>query len=223
MYTLSDLSQVPELAVVDLEEMTAAAALIEAEAKVVREGMGHSMTGAEEYAQVWDTCFQDVLWLPSLQSYGRTANATNSDRLDSVKGEFEAARAEMEKDAKKAAKLEQKVNMLTAGYASRAAQSGVELGQVFEQAAEAKIEVECFKALQRQASVCTLHEGSPTQAHRWHASFRLNRRELCSSQRCTQSHCSPVPNTTPTYRFMIGAGHSATDKELTVWRPFYSP
>mmetsp|Transcript_32000 Transcript_32000/g.53782 ORF Transcript_32000/g.53782 Transcript_32000/m.53782 type:complete len:795 (-) Transcript_32000:163-2547(-) len=142
--------EVPELAVVDLEEMVAAAALIEAEAKVVREGMGHSMTGAEEYAQVWDTCFQDVLWLPSLQSYGRTANATNSDRLDSVKGEFEAARAEMEKDAKKAAKLEQKVNMLTAGYASRAAQSGVELAQVFEQAAEAKIEVECFKALQRQ-------------------------------------------------------------------------
>eukprot|EP00976_Prorocentrum_cordatum_P000707 13859-Prorocentrum_minimum.AAC.1 len=65
--------------------MAAAAALIEEEAETVRAGMGHSGTTPAEYAAVWEACYSDILWLPSVQSYGRTANATNQDRLDSAK------------------------------------------------------------------------------------------------------------------------------------------
>jgi len=41
--------------------------------------------------------------------YARSASATNSDRLAAIQGEYEAARKEMEKEAVRAARLEQRL------------------------------------------------------------------------------------------------------------------
>ena len=59
--------------------------------------------------QVWDAVSKDFIYLPSSGRYGRAASATASERLDSVKSDFNIALAEMKKQAERAKKVENKV------------------------------------------------------------------------------------------------------------------
>ena len=70
--------------------------------------------------------------------YLRAASATNTDRLEAVQAEYSAARAEMEKEAVRAAKLEQRLNVLTGGYAAREAnlRAGIEEAWAAERATQ---------------------------------------------------------------------------------------
>ena len=60
------------------------------------------------------------------------------DRVEAVQAEYGAARAEMEKEAVRAAKLEQRLNVLTGGYAAREAslRAGIEEAWAAERAAQ---------------------------------------------------------------------------------------
>ncbi len=70
--------------------------------------------------------------------YARSASATNSDRLAAIQGEYEAARKEMEKEAVRAARLEQRLGLLTGGYAGREAKlrAGIDAAWAAERAAQ---------------------------------------------------------------------------------------
>jgi len=127
--------------------------LIEEELLNVKQGMGHSDTTNQEYANVWDACYSDIMWLPSANAYGRAARATNSDRLASLQGDFERVRSEMDKDSKKAAKLETKLNVLTAGYQKKALEHMNEIATTMEQLKNSRVELACFKALQQQENL----------------------------------------------------------------------
>jgi len=142
--------EVPPLESMEEEALREAAFLIEEEAHDVRQGMGHSEMSLGEYQSVWLACYQDILWLPSAKSYGRAVNATVTDRLESVKGDFERVRGEMEKDAKRAAKLEQKVNLLTGGYSLRAEATQTRVVEQFDQLMAAETELQVFQTLQKQ-------------------------------------------------------------------------
>lgn len=50
-----------------------------------------------------------MIYLPSRKLYGRAASATNSERLASVKADFNNALEAMKRSAERAAKLEKKV------------------------------------------------------------------------------------------------------------------
>jgi len=144
--------QVPALEDFDEAALGEAAALVEEERQVVKQGMGHAEAPASEYHNVWLACYQDILWLPSANCYGRSGRATLQDRLDSAKADLERARSEMAKDAKRASKLEQKVNLLCGGFAARAAQSQARAAELYEAAASAGVELAVFQVLHRQES-----------------------------------------------------------------------
>jgi len=90
-------------------ELLEAQELIAEETAIVQEAMGHSDITQEEYRDAWSTAVKDFIYLPMQHKYGRAASATNTDRLDSVRGEYHIALELMKKEAERAAKLESKV------------------------------------------------------------------------------------------------------------------
>ncbi len=74
--------------------------------------------------------------------------ASIKDRLDSLEKKLQINRQFMTKQAKKAAKLEKKLKLLTSGYQSRAIALSKQLNDVHEQAEQAFVEMNTFKQLQ---------------------------------------------------------------------------
>eukprot|EP00959_Pyramimonas_sp_CCMP1952_P277732 5805489-Pyramimonas_sp.AAC.2 len=90
----------------------------------------------------------------------------------------------MEKDAKKAAKLEQKVNMLTAGYVTRAEKSKVELEAVFEQV---RLDQPPRPHTQKSHGPPCQHVNEPESTHSW-------LRAGVSSSPSTRPHSRAAPS-----------------------------
>ena len=59
--------------------------------------------------------------------------------------DYDAARAEMEKEAKRAAKVEQKVNILVGGFQQRDTAARAKILELADQLQSAQIELACFK------------------------------------------------------------------------------
>lgn len=90
--------------------------LLEREMQVVKEGMGHKELTLEEYGSIWEECYREVLYVPSQNRYTRASMASNKDRLESMERQLQTNRQLMTRQAKKAAKLEKKLKILTGGY-----------------------------------------------------------------------------------------------------------
>lgn len=74
--------------------------------------------------------------------------ASTKDRLDSLEKKLQTNRQHMTKQAKKAAKLEKKLKLLTGGYQSRALALSKQLNDSHEQCEQSFIELNTFKRLQ---------------------------------------------------------------------------
>ncbi len=91
--------------------------------------------------------------------------ATAKDRLDSLEKQLQSNRQQMTKQAKKAAKLEKKLKILTGGYLSRNGTLVKQAGDLHEQTEQAKVELETFRRLQeleeqaipKRTEVCMVH------------------------------------------------------------------
>ncbi|GAB4822419.1 hypothetical protein N2152v2_009465 [Parachlorella kessleri] len=131
-------------------EIQAARQLLLQEADFVREAMKHSDVSEQDYMAAWEAVVRDIIYVPSQQRYTRAASATNADRVASMQAEFEGVRREMEREAKRAAKLEQKAAILTGGLAGRQDKLKGEAEEAFRALQGALVELECFKALHEQ-------------------------------------------------------------------------
>lgn len=78
----------------------------------------------------------------------RASLASTKDRLDSLEKKFQMNRQHMTKQAKKAAKLEKKLKLLTGGYQSRAVALTKQLNDLHEQCEQAFVEMNTFQRLQ---------------------------------------------------------------------------
>lgn len=78
----------------------------------------------------------------------RASMASAKDRLDSLEKKFQLNRSSMTKQAKKAAKLEKKLKLLTGGYRSRAAALSKQINDTHEQCEQSFVEMNTFKRLQ---------------------------------------------------------------------------
>ena len=87
--------------------------------QVVKKGMGHGDLSLEVYTQVWEECLSQVLFLPSQNRYTRASLASKTDRLESFEKRLEQNRSHMTQEAKRAAKIEKKLKILTNGYQMR--------------------------------------------------------------------------------------------------------
>jgi len=132
---------------VSTEDMDAAKVLLEAEMEVVKTGMQHGDLSLDAYTQVWEECLAQVLFLPGQQRYTRANLASKKDRIESLEKRLDMNRGHMTKEAKRAAKTEKKLKILTGGYQSRAAGLIKQLTDAGEQLEQTRLELETFNQL----------------------------------------------------------------------------
>lgn len=132
------------------DQLAQAHAILQQEMEVVKQGMGHGDLSLESYTQVWEECLAQVLFLPSQNRYTRANLASKKDRLESQEKRLEQNRGHMTREAKRAAKMEKKLKILTGGYQSRAQALMKQLHDLYEQIEQAQLELSTFNFLQRQ-------------------------------------------------------------------------
>lgn len=154
----SNLSQAQQLAFLEQhpyenfkgKDLEDAKVLLRREMEVVKVGMNHGELPIEAYTQVWDECLSQVLFLPNQNRYTRANLASKKDRLESAEKRLEQNRSHMAKEAKRAAKMEKKLKILTGGYQSRAQALIKQLQDIYENIDQANLELNTFKFLQEQ-------------------------------------------------------------------------
>nr|CAD7440526.1 unnamed protein product [Timema bartmani] len=127
-----------------------ASELLKQEMEVVKQGMGHGDLSLESYTQVWEECLAQVLFLPGQNRYTRANLASKKDRLESLEKRLEQNRGHMTREAKRAAKMEKKLKILTGGYQSRAQALIKQLHALYEQIEQSQLELSTFQFLQKQ-------------------------------------------------------------------------
>ncbi|PVD28210.1 hypothetical protein C0Q70_10797 [Pomacea canaliculata] len=131
------------------EDLQKAREMIQAEMKVVKEGMGHGDLSQEAFCQVWDECYAQVLFLPTQNRYIRASLASKKDRIQSLDKRLENNRNHMTRDAKHAAKLEKKLKILLGGYQSRAQGLMKQLNDLSDQLEQTYLELKTFEDLRQ--------------------------------------------------------------------------
>jgi len=134
---------------VEQEDVSAAKELLIEEMAVVKEGMGHNDLSKEAYAQVWEECYAQVLFLPSQNRYTRANLASKKERIENLDKRLENNRNHMTKDAKNAAKLEKKLKILLGGYQSRAQGLVKQFQELSEQVEATSVELATFDHLRQ--------------------------------------------------------------------------
>ncbi|XP_021950425.1 cell division cycle 5-like protein [Folsomia candida] len=135
------------------ERMDEAYKLLEAETQVVKKGMGHGELSIEAYTQVWEECLSQVLFLPGQNRYTRASLATKKDRLESSEKKLEQNRSQMQKEAKRAAKMEKKLKILTGGYQMRAQALIKQFQDLTDQIERGNMELSTFEFLKDMESI----------------------------------------------------------------------
>lgn len=124
--------------------------LLEDEMAVVREGMAHGDLSLDAYTTVWEECLSQILYLETQKRYTRANLASKKDRVESLEKKLEDNRTHMTGEAKKAAKLEKKLKILTGGYQTRAQVLSKQLNDLLDQIQQAQLELSTFKFLKTQ-------------------------------------------------------------------------
>lgn len=115
------------------EEFEKAKKMLADEMKIVKDGMAHGDLTLDVYIQVWEECFSQVFYLPSQNRYTRAHLATKKDRLESCEKRLDQNRFHMANGAKRCAKMEKKLKILTNGYQSRVQAISKTLHETYEQ------------------------------------------------------------------------------------------
>ncbi|KAK9881191.1 hypothetical protein WA026_014539 [Henosepilachna vigintioctopunctata] len=135
------------------DDLEAARNMLKDEMDFVKRGMNHGDLPLEAYSQVWEECLSQVLFLPNQHRYTRANLASKKDRLESAEKRLEQNRMHMAKEAKRAAKMEKKLKILTGGYQSRAQSLIKHIQELNEQADQANLDLNTFKFLLEQEKV----------------------------------------------------------------------
>jgi pre-mRNA-splicing factor CDC5/CEF1 len=83
---------------------------------VVKEGMAHGELSLDAYTTVWEECLSQILYLETQKRYTRAAVASKKDRIEVYERKLDENRMHMTGEAKRAAKMEKKLKILTGGY-----------------------------------------------------------------------------------------------------------
>ncbi len=152
-------------------ELKTASALLESEMTFIIKAMDHSQVSQDSYFDTWQLVQKDFIWVPSKNKYERAASATNTERIESIKAglrisqdlrcrtfftnfssqaDYDAARSEMEREAKRAAKVNDKVNVLVGGLQQRDLTMRTKLAELVDHLQSAEMELTCFQSLKER-------------------------------------------------------------------------
>jgi len=63
--------------------------LLETEVNAVKKTMGHGDINVDVYSKVWDECYSQVLFLPSINRFTRADTANKKDRIEAAEQKLE--------------------------------------------------------------------------------------------------------------------------------------
>ncbi|XP_064546349.1 cell division cycle 5-like protein [Drosophila montana] len=135
------------------EELADAKQMLADEMEVVKERMSHGELPLDVYAQVWQECLGQVLYLPSQHRYTRANLASKKDRLESAEKRLEQNRRHMAKEAKRCGKIEKKLKILTGGYQARAQVLIKQLQDTYTQIEQNSQSLSTFRFLGEQEAI----------------------------------------------------------------------
>ena len=102
-----------------LEELREASAMLESEIPLIKKAMGHGELTGEVFAQVWEECYNQVLFVPGSNRFTRASVTSRKDKIESFEKKWQVNREIMSKEARSASKLEQKLKIIMGGYQVR--------------------------------------------------------------------------------------------------------
>jgi len=132
-----------------LEELEGARKLV---AEEVDEVKSQKTFSQEEFDNAWSESTEEFMYIPSQRKFLRASVATKKDKIDSITRDFEVVKALMDKEATRAKKLEQKLNIYNGGYQNRATNLLHQIQGLFAQIGQSYTELECFSKLQELES-----------------------------------------------------------------------
>jgi pre-mRNA-splicing factor CDC5/CEF1 len=153
----------PKLQMHEEDELRAAKSLIEDELALIDhplkapknddsdddEDMGVSQGGvsAAFLGQAWDGANGNLMFLPSKKRYGDVTSVSAASALQAHKQAFSLAREQLGKDLKKAAKSEQRLNIVLGGYHNRVQTLRVGFTETHNTLRKCQQERGCFQLL----------------------------------------------------------------------------
>lgn len=130
-----------------LDEMRHARALCDAEVPAIKRAMNHGEISGEVFAQVWDECYAQVLYVPGSNRFTRASVTSRKDKIESCEKRLEINRYHMSVEAKRAGKLEQKLKIMLGGYQSRSQVLFKSLQDIYNQMESRQVELSTFKQI----------------------------------------------------------------------------
>jgi pre-mRNA-splicing factor CDC5/CEF1 len=131
---------------IELAYLQKARAMVNEEAKKEQEP-----TSFERFKQQWEEAHQQVQYNPSKRRYEVLESA--EDKLRSLQWEFERTKEGVEREAKRARKLETKVAVLTKGYKDREGRTTANIQQLYQQLSDTSKQVKAFERLAGEEEV----------------------------------------------------------------------
>lgn len=132
------------------DDLIIAKKMITDEMQIVKDGMAHGELSLDAYTTVWEECLGQILYLEPQKRYTRATLAIKKDRIEAYGRKLEENRIHMTGEAKRAAKMEKKLKILTGGYQTRAQVLVKQLNDLWEQVEQSQLELSTFKFLQNQ-------------------------------------------------------------------------
>ncbi len=141
-------AQAGEIQIIAPKLLAQAKALVEETAATLRKEEEEE-DDAAAVEEVWGKVYSDLAYFPNRQAFGRLTGASKQDRLAAAIFQFDSLATHVEKDGKKAGKLEARLNLATGGYTKRATALINGVNEALNAIDEMRLEVGCFRRLQK--------------------------------------------------------------------------
>ena len=142
-------SAVPDLPIYTDEELEKARGLMKKEVETVKTGMNHRDLNLDDYSQVWEECYREVMFNVSQSKYTRVSMSSKKDRIEYLEKALDVNRQLMTKEAKQAAKIEKKLKVILGGYQTKAMALSKQIEEINEQLDTVSVEDVTYKNLRK--------------------------------------------------------------------------
>lgn len=135
------------------EELDLARQVLQDEMTLVKETIGHGDVSLQTYDAVWEECNAQILYLPNEKRFTRSNIVNKKVKCESMEHALNTNRDHMGREAKKAAKAEQKLKVLLGGYQARGQMLVGQAVAAYQDADQARLDLSTFEMLQQLESV----------------------------------------------------------------------
>lgn len=127
-------------------EMRKAKSLIDKE--IEKMNIRNGQINFEEYIKVWESCNEDLLYIPQKDSFNlNSISMSLDDRLGSMEYLIDTISMDIKREERQIQKLEKKLAVTQGGYIRKLAILEKEIQDLQENISKKSIELECFQAL----------------------------------------------------------------------------